>query len=165
MSMSNEFILGTEIRISEKEESEFEEFLHNRIRDFNNENSIPFLEARKPGTKVPLNIILRDRESNLLGGISAATYWGWLDIDDFYLVEEIRGQGIGAQLLEKAETIAASRGCTRCILSTYEFQARVFYEKQAYRVVGTLEDYPPGSAYYWMRKDLQLADPKKGSVG
>lgn len=39
-------------------------------------------------------------------------------------------------------------------LRTFGFQARGFYEKQGYRVVGALEDYPPGNAMFWMRKDL-----------
>jgi GNAT superfamily N-acetyltransferase len=77
-----------------------------------------------------------------------------LDVDDFYIAEEYRGQGIGTSVLQKAKAIAIKRGCTRCVLSTFEFQARVFYEKQGYSVSGKLQDYPPGSAYYWMRKEL-----------
>ena len=143
-----------ETNISEKEEKAFEAFLHNKIKDYNNDYSPYHREARKPGALTPLHIILKDGSGNVIGGLSASTYWGWLDIDDFYIPEQYRGRGIGASLLHTAETIAAKRGCTRCFLSTFEFQARVFYEKQGYSVAGMLEDYPPGSAYYWMRKDL-----------
>ncbi len=140
--------------ISEKEEKEFENFLHEKIKEYNNMNSPHHREARKPGAAILLNIILKDNSGNFIGGLSASTYWQWLDVDDFYIPGEFRGQGIGASLLQMAETIAIERGCTRCVLSTFEFQARVFYEKQGYYVTGKLEDYPPGSAYYWMRKDL-----------
>jgi GNAT superfamily N-acetyltransferase len=143
-----------ETTISEKEESEFEEFLHNKIKDYNNEHSPYHREARKPGSATPLHIILKDDSGVFIGGLSGSTYWGWLDIDDLYLPEELRGQGIGASLLQRAESIAVERGCTRCYMSTFEFQGRAFYEKQGYYVTGKLEDYPPGSAYYWMRKDL-----------
>jgi GNAT superfamily N-acetyltransferase len=66
-----------------------------------------------------------------------------------------RGQGIGTSLLQTAEAIAISRGASHSFLSTFVFQARTFYENRGYRVVGTLEGYPPGAAYFWMRKDLR----------
>ena len=33
-------------------------------------------------------------------------------------------------------------------------EARGFYEKCGYRVIGQLDEYPPGGSFYWMRKDL-----------
>jgi hypothetical protein len=53
-----------------------------------------------------------------------------------------------------AETEVKSRGCSHAFLSTYSFRARGFYEKFGYRVVGQLDDYPPGQSYYWMRKNF-----------
>ncbi|MCP4544114.1 MAG: GNAT family N-acetyltransferase [Chloroflexi bacterium] len=144
----------TETIVSEKEEKEFAEFLHEKIKEYNNLNSPHHRKARKPGSSIPLNIILKNDSGNFIGGLAASTYWQWLDIDDFYIPKEFRGKGIGASLLRTAEKIAIERECTRCFLSTFEFQGRVFYEKQGYYVAGKLEDYPPGSAYYWMRKDL-----------
>jgi hypothetical protein len=38
-------------------------------------------------------------------------------------------------------------------LRTFSFQARRFYEKEGYRVVGELADYLPGETLYWVRKD------------
>jgi hypothetical protein len=40
------------------------------------------------------------------------------------------------------------------MLTTYSFQARGFYEKEGYSVVGEMAGYPPGATYFWMRKDL-----------
>lgn len=71
-----------------------------------------------------------------------------------YIPETLRGEGVESALLKEVESIAVSRGCKRCLLTTFEFQERVFYEKQGYAVVGKLDDYPPGSVYYWMRKEL-----------
>ena len=142
------------ITISETEEKEFQEFLHNQIRAFNDQNSPYFLQVRKPRTTTPLNIILKDENANSIGGLTATTYWGWFDIEDFFLPESIRRKGFGKKILDKAEIIAIERGCTSAYLTTYAFQARDFYEKQGYIVVGTLKDYPPGSEYYWMRKNF-----------
>ncbi len=143
--------------ISENEEKEFGEFLHNQIKEFNNRHSPHHLAARQPGAVTPLYLILKDESGNAIGGLSADTHWGWLEVHNFYLPPELRGQGWGASLLHTAEEIARKRGCHSCFLWTFEFQARTFYERQGYEVVGQLKDYPPGSAFYWMRKQLQPA--------
>jgi GNAT superfamily N-acetyltransferase len=148
------YYMTPEITISEIEDKEFAEFLHAQIRDFNNRMSSHHQEARQPGAVMPLNVILKDETGRMIGGLSGSTYWDWLEIDDFFLPEDLRGQGIGTSILQTAEAFALSRGVKRCFLSTFEFQARAFYEKHGYTVVGKLEDYPPGSAFYWMRKDL-----------
>jgi GNAT superfamily N-acetyltransferase len=139
---------------SEAEETEFTGFLHRQIREFNNRTSPHHLEARKPGAVAPLRLMVKDAEGKYLGGLAGNTFWNWLEIDDFYLPQELRGEGLGTSLLQTAEAIAIQRGCTRCFLTTFEFQARRSYEKQGYLVVGKLDNYPPGSAYYWMRKDF-----------
>ena len=143
-----------EITILEKAQEEFEAFLTRKIKEFNNEHSPFHLEARNPGSLKPINLILSDESGETIGGLAASTYWDWLDVDNFYIPEELRGQGIGVRLLKQAEEIAVDRGCKRAFLTTFEFQARVFYEKQGYYVTGKLEDYPPKSTYYWMRKEL-----------
>lgn len=140
--------------ISENEEEEFEEFLQEQVRDFNNRVSPFHREVRKPGAVAPLFLMLKDEDGLFIGGLSATTYWNWLEIEHFYIPEKLRGSGLGSSLLKTAETIAIQRGCTSSFLTTFAFQARAFYEKHGYTVVGTLEGYPPGSAYYWMRKDL-----------
>ncbi|HPN53561.1 MAG TPA: GNAT family N-acetyltransferase [Anaerolineaceae bacterium] len=145
------------ITLSEGEEEAFASFLHGQLRAFNNQVSPFHRESRKPGGVVPLHVILNDETGAFLGGITGKTYWTWLEIDCFYLPEALRKHGLGSQLLEKAQAAAAARGCKSCFLTTYEFQARIFYEKHGFKVVGTLEDYPPGSAYYWMRKDFTPA--------
>jgi GNAT superfamily N-acetyltransferase len=147
--------VALETVVSEQDEKAFRKFLNTKIKEFNNVHSPHHREARKPGASTPLFIMLKNGSGQVVGGLSASTYWGWLDVDDFYLPEEYRRQGIGTSLLRTAESIAIDRGCTWCVLSTFGFQARGFYEKQGYYVTGRLEDYPPGSTYYWMRKDFK----------
>ncbi len=136
----------------------FEEFLHNEIKSFNNRNSPMHNAARQPGKIKPLNLILQTETGEPVGGLAASTYWDWLEIDNFYVPAALRGQGIGTKLLQQAEEIAQLRGCKHCFLSTYEFQARRFYEMHGYSIVGELLDYPAGSAFYWMRKELVIND-------
>jgi len=143
-----------EIIQSDNEEKDFNEFLRAQLREYNNRISQPHLQSRQPGAVVPINLILKDSSGVILGGLWGETYWNWLEIEKFYIPEELRGSGIGSQMLHSAEVIGIQRGCQHCFLTTFEFQARRFYEKRGYRISGTLHDFPPGSAYYWMVKDL-----------
>ena len=147
--------MQNEIIVLEEAAQEFEEFLEWQIKSFNNEHSPWHKEARQPGVVKPLNLIVQDESGAIVGGIAARTFWKCIYIDNFYLPDALRGRGIGSALLTRAEEIAVQRGARRSFLSTFGFQARSFYEKCGYVVVGTLEDYPPGSALYWLRKDFR----------
>jgi GNAT superfamily N-acetyltransferase len=128
-------------------------YIHEQIKAFNDEISLHHRAARQGGVQV-LDIFVRDEEDRLCGGLMGVTYWGWLEVEDLWLCNSLRGQGIGRRLVSMAEAEARSRGCSRVWLRTFGFQARGFYEKLGYGVVGVLEDYPPGNELYWMRKDL-----------
>jgi GNAT superfamily N-acetyltransferase len=132
------------------------EVLRKQIRAFNDAVSEHHRTIRPVGPQ-PLDVFVYDGQDRLVGGLTARTYWGWLELEDFWLDGALRGCGYGRQLLSMVETEAIRRGCTKSWLRTYSFQAKGFYEKAGYRVVGTLEDYPPGEAFYWMQKDL-MAD-------
>ncbi|MCI0184637.1 GNAT family N-acetyltransferase [Sulfoacidibacillus ferrooxidans] len=140
------------IDVSLEQNEEFSAFLKHKIREYNNEHSIHHREIRKEGSIQPINIIVLDNDKQWIGGISAEVYWHWVEIHDFWLREEYRGKGLGQLLLHKAETIAKEKGATKALLTTYEFQARLFYELHQYRVVGKISDYPPGSTYFTMVK-------------
>jgi len=129
-------------------------YLHRQIKAFNNAVSPHHRAARKAGEVLPLGVFIRTADRQLVGGLVGDTYWGWLEINDFWIDESLRGQGFGRELLLAAETEAIMRGCTRVFLQTYSFQARGFYEKLGYGVVGQLDDYPPGQSFCWMRKEL-----------
>lgn len=141
------------ITLSDEDAAGIAAFIHGRIKAFNDAHSPAHRAARADGLH-PLLVVARDGDDNVVGGLIAATYWGWLDVDDLWVAEEVRGRGLGRRLLRTAEREARARGCSRARLTTYSFQARAFYEKEGYGVVGALEDYPPGETYYWMRKDF-----------
>lgn len=146
---------GTTYQISSADVADpqaFEE-LRTQLRAYNDSRSPQHRAIRAEGGK-PLELYVRDESGALLGGLIAETYWGWLYVDLLLVGEALRGRGLGRVLIEQAEQIARERGCTRAYLTTFSFQARGFYEKLGYRVVGQLDDYPPGMAYYWMRKDF-----------
>jgi ribosomal protein S18 acetylase RimI-like enzyme len=128
-------------------------FIHHQIKAFNDSVSEHHRAVRGPGP-TPLDVFIRDSQDRLRGGLVASTYWDWLEIDDLWIEESLRGLGFGRELLSMAEAEAKARGCSHAFLQTFGFQASGFYEELGYRVVGCLEDYPPGRKFFWMRKDF-----------
>ncbi len=57
-------------------------------------------------------ILTHSKTGEILGGLLGRTTLGLLFIDFVYLPEEVRGQGIGASMLEMTEQEAIARGCT-----------------------------------------------------
>ena len=142
------------IAISLESNEQFSLFLHNEIQSFNNEHSIHHKNARWEEAVQPINLIVSDDDGNWIGGLHAEVYWGWMEVNDFWFQEEYRGKGLGGTILLEAEQSAKKLGATKVLLTTFAFQARSFYEIKGYQVVGEVKDYPPGSSYYTMVKQL-----------
>ncbi|MBZ9750511.1 GNAT family N-acetyltransferase [Deinococcus sp. HMF7604] len=125
---------------------------------YNDEHSEMLRQRLTPEHRlsVPLESYLLSEAGEVLGGCTgrAVPLWGWLEIDLMWLSEPLRGQGWGARLLRDVEAQATALGCTRAKLSTWEFQARPFYERQGYVVYAEEQDYPPGHTNFLMRKAL-----------
>ena len=132
----------------------FEDYLKEKVKTYNNKHSIHHKKAREEGSVQPINIMVSDDHEKWIGGISADVYWEWLEINDFWFSEEFRGKGLGGSLLEQTEKIAIEKGAKKALLTTFEFQARSYYESKGYKVVGEIKDYPPGSSFYTMVKIL-----------
>ena len=103
---------------------------------------------------LPLLLRIVDAHGTSIGGLVAATYWTWFVLDVMAIEPSWRGQGLGTQLLLRAEEEARNRGCTRAHTSTYPFQALRFYQHHGYTIVGQLDNYPEGATLYWLAKSL-----------
>lgn len=101
-----------------------------------------------------LNLALRDRDGELVGGLYGVTMWRWLAIDGLWVAAELRRRGLGRRLMVAAETTAIGRGCDGAWLGTFDFQARAFYERLGYTVFAELPGFPPGHSHYQLRKQL-----------
>jgi len=75
---------------------------------------------------------------------------GALEVRGLWVDENLRGKGIGMQILEQIEQEARKRGATKSMLYTYDWQAESFYERAGYEVYSRF-DYPDG----FQRIDLQ----------
>jgi len=105
----------------------------------------------------PLAVLVKDPATGqTLGGLTGASYHGWLFIELFWLPEPLRRGGLGTRLIREAEAEAARRGCRGVWLDTYSFQARGFYEKLGYTLFGTLDDALPGHQRFYLHKRLTV---------
>jgi GNAT superfamily N-acetyltransferase len=101
-----------------------------------------------------LDRAVRDAAGEVAGGIIAGTRWKWLEVATLWLREDIRGRGLGRALLLDAEEAARAAGCDRAILTTLSFQARGFYERLGYQVIGVQKEWLPGVDHFAMVKEL-----------
>jgi GNAT superfamily N-acetyltransferase len=99
-------------------------------------------------------VALRDAEGNIVGGITGNTVWDCLQISVLWIPHDLRGQGYGHQLLERAEELGRARGCRFARLNTFEFEARGFYESHGYTVRFQTDGFPAGHTQYHLAKEL-----------
>ena len=98
--------------------------------------------------------IIRDQNSNIIAGISG---WTWAMVSEITLLwvkEEYRKNGLGKMLLKAAEDEIIKKGCTTILLRSYSFQAPLFYEKNGYKTVYILDDFPNGYKHYNLVKKI-----------
>lgn len=89
-----------------------------------------------------------------MGGVTCDVYfdgmfieWAWMDV-------ALRNQGHGRMMIKAAEREGTRRETTFAHFDTFSFQAREFFEKIGYVVIGTL-DYPrAGVQRFYMRRML-----------
>ncbi|MGD8586486.1 MAG: GNAT family N-acetyltransferase [Chloroflexota bacterium] len=97
---------------------------------------------------------LYDPDDQVLAGLIGATFWDWFYLDLLWVREDLRGQGLGRQLVEEAEAEARRRGAKGAYLDTFSFQAPGFYEKMGYQVFGELPEFPGRHRRYFYTKTL-----------
>ena len=99
-------------------------------------------------------IFLRDEHDRTRGGVTGGVWGGWFHVVALWVDEELRGRGLGRDLMLAAEQEARAAGARKAFLETHTFQAPGLYAKLGYTTIATLEDYPPGQAQLIMCKSL-----------
>lgn len=103
-----------------------------------------------------LAVLLRDPATDqVIGGLTGRTSRGMLFVEVVFVPPELRGTGIGAQLLRMAEDEGYRRGCRQAMLHTNTFQAPHFYPKQGWVEFGRFDCAPPGNQRICFAKVLQ----------
>ena len=131
----------------ENTESQKSQIIGDLIRSYNR-------SKRVVAESEPLNLYVEDEHGEIMAGLVAETFGNWLEIEYLFVKEDLRGQGIGSQLLQQAKSEAKKRNCRFAFVNTYQFQAPGFYQKQGYKEVFTLKDYPYTGQRHYYQKDL-----------
>ena len=131
----------------ENTESQKAQEIGNLIRSYNR-------SKREAAESEPLNLYVEDDSGELLAGLVAETFGNWLEIEYLFVKEDLRGQGIGSQLLQQAESEAKKRNCRFAFVNTYQFQAPAFYQKHGYKEVFTMKNYPYTGQRHYYQKEL-----------
>ena len=92
------------------------------------------------------------RGGAVVGGLAAQLNWDWLYIEVLGVPEDLRGQGLGRMLVERAEQQAMKEGYRGAWVDTYSFQSPGFYEKNGYQRFGELRNYPGTESRIFLRK-------------
>ena len=111
--------------ILENTESQKSQEIGDLIRSYNR-------SKREKAESEPLNLYVEDDKGELMAGLVAETFGNWLEIEYLFVKEEFRGQGIGSQLLQQAESEAKKKNCRFAFVNTYQFQAPVNFKHQPF---------------------------------
>ena len=131
----------------ENTESQKSQIIGDLIRSYNR-------SKREVAESEPLNLYVEDEHGEIMAGLVAETFGNWLEIEYLFVKEDLRGQGIGSQLLQRAESEAKKRNCRFAFVNTYQFQAPAFYQKHGYKEVFTMKNYPYTGQRHYYQKEL-----------
>ena len=96
-------------------------------------------------------------EGDLVGGASGRRWGNYCELLYLWVQPAHRRHGLGSELLQAFEQLAASHGCKVFILDTFTFQAPEFYRKHGYAVAHEMPGFPQGNTKYTMRKVVGAA--------
>jgi GNAT superfamily N-acetyltransferase len=110
-------------------------------------------EYDQPG--VEINLVLRDSQGNVQGGIIACTVFNVMHLDVLWVAEAYRRLGYGAQLVLGAEQLGLESGCLTSQTWTFSFQGPNFYPTIGYKPLGVYDGYPDGITEHVFMKRLE----------
>ena len=122
-------------------------FLSERIYEFNS-LAIACFDGKLFG------YAMQDERGQVIAGASGHTWAGCCQLTHLWVLESLRGEGLGQELLRAVETEAKRRGCSVVLLATHSFQAPVFYEQLGYERQAVVQDHPIGHSNFVYSKRL-----------
>jgi len=101
---------------------------------------------------IPLNILLKNDNGKIIGGLQGNHNAQWLYINALWVDCMHRGKGFGMKIMLAVEEEAVKRGVTKSYLQT--MHSLGFYQKIGYDVFSVIENSPTGFNMYYVKKSL-----------
>lgn len=140
-----------EISVSTDSNPEHASVLLDRLSAFNRQ-IVPDLTYISDA--LPCFVSAVDTEGKFIGGISGRCYWNTLHIDLLWLDDAWRSKGTGEALLKSCEQFGLDVDCINASVETMSWQAKPFYVRNGYTVLGEITDRPLGHTTYYLHKRL-----------
>ena len=93
-----------------------------------------------------------DEQEDIRAILTAEVLWDWMYIDELWVSPEVRGEGLGRQLMQLAEELAVSQDLQGLWLWTQSWQAESFYRQLGFREFTRFDDFPRGHSRIGFRK-------------
>ncbi len=139
-----------ELDVIVSDNKDYQEIIQEGIKEFNNqkhpENDI-FKIYREKGYNAPFGFYAL-LEKQIVGGIIARKKMQWLDIDILFVNQSFRNHKIGSYLMNKAVEYCKKEELIGLHLYTLDFQAKGFYEKQGFKLIAEIDNWPEGITRY-----------------
>lgn len=87
-------------------------------------------------------------DNQIVGGIISRKKMQWLDIDILFINQNFRNHKIGSHLMNRVIEYCKKENLIGLHLYTLDFQARGFYEKQGFKLIAEIKDWPKGITRY-----------------
>lgn len=98
------------------------------------------------------SVCLQGKDGDIAGGAICYFYGKDCFVTHTWIKETLRGRGYGRKIMREAEKQAQKNNCNRITLSTWDFQARPFYEATGYRCIAEIKEHVGTYSLYYMRK-------------
>ncbi|MDO5556501.1 MAG: GNAT family N-acetyltransferase [Clostridia bacterium] len=88
------------------------------------------------------------KDEEIIGGIVVYEKMQWIQVDTLFVDEKYRNKKLGSQLIAKLIEYCKSNNLIGIHLTTLDFQAKGFYEKQNFTLIAEIKDWPKGITRY-----------------
>lgn len=132
--------------------------LRNMLRKYNGQKF-------EPANQTDFAIYIKNDSEDVIGGISGKIFGNWMDVDYLVVHESLRRNGLGRDLLKKAEELAIRSNCKNIFLYTFDFQGKDFYPKFGFKEVYVKRQYPlTGTEHFFVKKLSNEIDKEAGEI-
>ncbi len=125
----------------------------NRINEFVNKEFSGYATQCEVELNYEEFCFVAENEGEILGVLTGRAYYNEVHIGDLIVGKNCRKGGVGSKLVRAVEDNYKGKGYKKIALTTFGFQAPLFYKKLGYELEFVREDEDPKlSKYFYIKK-------------